>query len=88
MIGLTGRTGAGCTTVSDILSKQDMKDMEWVLNTQKINEYVLNFIQEQNEISASKLSLKTTEDFVHLIYVNRNVSMWWRKWERHIKLII
>lgn len=28
LIGLTGRTGAGCTTVSDILAKQDMKELD------------------------------------------------------------
>ena len=28
LIGLTGRTGAGCTTVSSILSKDDMKDLD------------------------------------------------------------
>lgn len=46
-----------------------MARMERVLNPQKINEYVLKFMQEREEIMASELPLLTTEDFVHMIYV-------------------
>lgn len=28
LIGLTGRTGSGCTTVAKILSKNDMKELD------------------------------------------------------------
>ena len=43
--------------------------MERVLNPQKINEYVLKFMQERKEIMASELPLETTEDYVHMIYI-------------------
>lgn len=46
-----------------------MERMERVLNPQKINDYVLKFMQEHKEIMASELPLETTEDYVHMIYV-------------------
>lgn len=49
--------------------KKMMERMERVLNPQKINEYVLNLMQDHEEIMASQLPLNTTEDFVHMIYV-------------------
>ena len=49
--------------------KKMMERMERVLNPQKINSYVLDFMQDKKEIHASELPLNTTEDFVHMIYV-------------------
>ena len=46
-----------------------MERLERVLNPQKIEEYVLTYMQDKNEISASMLPLDTTEDYVHMIYV-------------------
>ena len=46
-----------------------LERMERVLNPQKINEYILKFMQNRKEIMASELPLETTEDFVHIIYV-------------------
>ena len=49
--------------------KKMMERLERVLNPQKIDEYVLNYMQDKNEILASELPLITTEDYVHMIYV-------------------
>lgn len=49
--------------------KKMMERLERVLNPQKIDEYVLNYMQDKNEILASELPLVTTEDYVHMIYV-------------------
>ena len=49
--------------------KKMMERMERVLNPQKINSYVLDFMQDRKEMRASELPLHTTEDFVHMIYV-------------------
>ena len=49
--------------------KKMMEKMERVLNPQKIDLYVLNCMKDRKEILASELPLKTTEDFVHMIYV-------------------
>lgn len=49
--------------------KKMMEKMERVLNPQKINAYVLECMKGRDEILASQLPLKTTEDFVHMIYV-------------------
>lgn len=49
--------------------KKMMEKMERVLNPQKIDLYVKNCMKDREEILASELPLKTTEDFVHMIYV-------------------
>lgn len=49
--------------------KKMMERMERVLNTQKIDEYVLKCIQDKEEMLASELPLNTIEDYVHIIYV-------------------
>lgn len=46
-----------------------MQRLERVLNPAKINEYVLNIMQDREEIMASQLPLESAEDFVHMIYV-------------------
>ena len=49
--------------------KKMMEKMERVLNPQKINAYVLEYMKDRAEILASQLPLETAEDFVHMIYV-------------------
>lgn len=46
-----------------------MERMERVLNPQKINQYVLQCMQEKENMQASELPLDTPEDFVHIIYI-------------------
>lgn len=46
-----------------------MERMERVLNPQKINQYVLECMEEKDVMQASRLPLDTTEDFVHMIYI-------------------
>lgn len=46
-----------------------MEKMDRVLNPQKIDLYVENCMKDRKEMLASELPLKTTEDFVHMIYV-------------------
>ena len=46
-----------------------MERLENALNPEKMNEYVLNVMQEREEILASQLPLETTQDFVYMIYV-------------------
>lgn len=49
--------------------KKMMEKMERVLNPQKIDLYVQKCMKDRKEILASELPLRTTEDFVHMIYV-------------------
>lgn len=49
--------------------KKMMEKMERVLNPRKIDLYVKKCMKDRKEILASELPLKTTEDFVHMIYV-------------------
>ena len=49
--------------------KRMMERMERVLNPRKINQYVLDCMQEKHSIQASELPLDTVEDFVQMIYV-------------------
>ena len=49
--------------------KKMMEKMERVLNPQKINAYVLEYMKDRAEILAAQLPLETAEDFVHMIYV-------------------
>ena len=55
--------------IRQIKIRKMMERMERVLNPQKINDYVLKFMQKHKEIMASELPLETTEDYVHMIYV-------------------
>ena len=43
--------------------------MERVLNPEKINLYIKEHMGNKSDMLASELPLKTTDDFVHIIYV-------------------
>lgn len=49
--------------------KKMMEKMERVLNPEKINHYVMEWLQGRERMMASELPLATTEDFVYLIYI-------------------
>lgn len=49
--------------------KKMLEKMERVLNPEKINLYIKEHMGNKSDMLASELPLKTTDDFVHIIYV-------------------